>query len=63
MHAVKMPDKSKHTTIKLLPLNPWKVRRGHQARRSGSGSHHDRRLKRLITRSAQRQAALGEAQA
>jgi hypothetical protein len=58
MHAVNMPDKSNLTTIKLPPLHPWKVSRGHRPHRGGSGKHEDRRLKRLRSRSDQRRAAL-----
>ena len=58
MHAVKMPDKSKDIRI-TLAVDPWKVRRGHIAHRSGSGMHGDRRLKRLRSRSDQRRAAMG----
>ena len=59
MHAVNMPDKSKRTTI-TLQIEPWRVKRGHSAHRGGAGVHHDRRLHRLRTRSAQSRAALAE---
>jgi hypothetical protein len=59
MHAVPMPNKSKDMTIKLTPLKPW-VRRGHVAHRSGSGTHGDRRLKRLRSRGDQRRQAIVE---
>lgn len=58
MHTVNMPDKSRHTTMTLPPLNPWKVSLGHRPHRSGSGTHGDRRTKRLRSRSDQRRAAL-----
>ena len=57
MHAT-LPNKSKHSTITLPPLNPWKVKRGHVAHRGGSGRHGDRRLKRLRSRGDVRRAAL-----
>jgi hypothetical protein len=59
MHA-NMPDKSKRTRIALARLEPWKVRRGHIAHRGGSGTHGDRRLKRLRSRGDQRRAAVNE---
>jgi hypothetical protein len=60
MIVVTMPDKGKKFRIKLAPIDPSKVAKGHTAHRGGAGTHHDRRLKRLKTRSAQRQAAFGE---
>ena len=60
MHAVTMPDKSKHTRITLARLDPLKVKRGHSAHRGGAGVHFDRRTNRLRTRSAQRQASLAD---
>jgi hypothetical protein len=47
-------------TIKLAPLDPSKVKRGHQEHRSGAGTHQDRRTKRLRTRSAQKRFALSD---
>jgi hypothetical protein len=44
----------------IIKVDPSKVSRGHQPHLSGAGKHHDRRLKRLRTRSAQRQAAFSE---
>jgi len=63
MHAVNMPDKSSRTRITLPPLDASKVKRGHRPHRSGSGTHGDRRLKRLRSRGDQRRVAMGEAQA
>lgn len=60
MHAVTMPDRSKLTTIKLPPMVPWKVKRGHMAHRSGSGTHHDKRTKRLRNRGDEQRAALNQ---
>lgn len=60
MHAVTMPDRSKLTTIKLPPMVPWKVSRGHRPHRGGSGTHGDRRLKRLRSRGSQLRAAVRE---
>lgn len=58
MH-VTTPIKTKTTTITLPPLKPWRVSRGHYPHRAGSGTHGDRRLKRLRTRADQRRVALG----
>lgn len=60
MHATTMPTKSNRTTITLPLLKPWQISMGHKVHRSGSGTHGDRRLKRLRTRADQRRAALGE---
>jgi len=51
--------KSKKFTIVIDDTPPWKVSTGHKAYRGGAGIHHDRRLKRLKTRSAQKRAAVG----
>jgi len=44
----------------VIVVDPSKVSRGHAAHRGGAGTHHDRRTKRLRTRTAQRRAALAE---
>ena len=44
----------------IIKVDPSKVSRGHAAHISGAGKHHDRRTKRLRTRTAQRRAALAE---
>jgi hypothetical protein len=43
-------------TIKVK--QPWEASRGHLGHKSGAGVHHDRRLKRLKTRAAQKRAVL-----
>jgi hypothetical protein len=58
MHAVTPPKNDKHI-IKLPPLDHT-IRRGHRPHRGGSGSHGDRRLKRLRSRGDNRRAALGD---
>jgi len=60
MHTVVMPDRSKRTRITLVTLDPWKVKRGHAAHKTGSGTHQDRRTKRLRSRGDQRRVALAE---
>lgn len=60
MFATATKQKSNRTTIKLPPTIPWKLKRGHQSHRGGSGTHGDRRLRRLRTRADQRWAALEE---
>jgi hypothetical protein len=49
---------SKKFTIAIDGKPPWKVATGHKAYRGGAGTHHDRRSKRLKTRSAQKLAAI-----
>ncbi len=52
------PKRNKNViTIKVDPL---KVRRGHQPRMSGAGTHLDRRSRRLRTRSAQQRVACSD---
>jgi hypothetical protein len=48
-----------NTIIKLNVKPDWAASRGHINHKSGAGVHHDRRLKRLKTRSAQKRAAFG----
>jgi len=60
MHTVNMPDKSRRTRITLATVDPWRVKRGHAAHRTGAGTHHDRRTKRLRSRGDQRRVALAE---
>jgi hypothetical protein len=59
MHVTKKSVKSKNVTLILAPLDPWKVKRGHAAHRTGAGTHQDRRTKRLRSRGDQRRV-LGE---
>jgi hypothetical protein len=57
------PPKNKNNkkfTIVIDETPPWKVATGHKAYRGGAGIHHDKRLKRLKTRSAQKRAAVGD---
>jgi len=60
MHTITMPDKLSRTRITLPPLDASKVSRGHGPHRSGSGTHGDRRLKRLRSRGNERRAAMEE---
>lgn len=46
--------------ITTITLKTKPAARGHQAHRSGAGTHQDRRLKRLKTRQAQRFAVYKE---
>lgn len=59
MITVTEPKRDRNV-IKLPPLDPSKVKRGHSAHRGGAGTHHDRRTKRLRTRASQRNEALSE---
>lgn len=59
MHTT-TPIKSRNpTSIKLPPVDPTKIARGHRPHRGGAGIHADRRLKRLRTRGDQRREAVG----
>jgi len=60
MHTVNMPDKSRRTTISLPKLDASRIARGHAVHRTGAGTHHDRRTKRLRSRGDQRRVALAE---
>lgn len=57
MHAV-TPPKDKKNVIKLPPLEPWKVKRGHRPHQGGAGTHGDRRMKRSRTRGDQKRVAM-----
>lgn len=46
--------------IVIKVVKPWQVAKGHQDHRSGAGTHADRRMSRLLTRSAQQRAAINE---
>jgi hypothetical protein len=46
--------------IKLNCKAQWEVGRGHMAHRSGTGTHSDRRTKRLNTRASRNRKAMGE---
>lgn len=58
MHTVTMKKKDRMSFT--IHVDPTKVSKGHAAHRGGAGTHHDRRTKRLRTRTAQRRAALAE---
>lgn len=48
-------------TMKIkIEKDPTKVKRGHQAHRSGSGEHQDRRDRRNRTRQSQKNNAIKE---
>jgi hypothetical protein len=51
---------AKIETIKTNAKPIWKIGKGHNQHRSGSGVHLDRRTKRVRTRSAQKRAALAD---
>jgi hypothetical protein len=51
--------KKQDNIIKLKPLNPWDVGKGHQSHISGSGTH-DARPKRQRTRKASNDASIKE---
>lgn len=58
MHAVTIPIRTKNVRIKLPRLDLSRLKRGHSAHRTGAGTHHDRRTKRVRSRADQRRAAL-----
>ena len=60
MYAMTTKQKSTRTAIKLPPTTPWKLKRGHRSHRGGSGTHGDRRLKRIRTRGDQKRVAAEE---
>lgn len=57
MHVVTMRKKDDNKIV--IPAT-HKVATGHRAHISGAGAHHDKRLKRLKTRSAKNRSALAE---
>jgi len=58
MKIKKVPHREENgrTILLLEDPKPWEMSKGHQPRRGGTGTHGDRRLKRLKTRQSQRQA-------
>lgn len=60
MHTTTPIKNRRTTTIKLPPVDPTKIARGHRPHRGGSGVHADRRLKRLKTRGERVREAVGD---